>query len=590
MDSVVNTDALLYVVIAKTLMAVMFLMLAVVAIQGGVRLFQRGLEIASSEETFLDQEANLKRLTRDSWLPKGTLIKTKDQEPRDAFSKLDKDSWMPAGTLVLTPSKDLETQLKLQIAGSLLMLSSLFWGWMSYLISPLDVQTLNTQLAGSHEHRIRNLLGNLQSEIGTLLINVRDLKQAADSNVKTDTLQTGLHQITNVLTTQLSSLQQEMGSMKSDMLSLKAQPLQLQQSIHHLSAQLQVAAEQLAITQQNLSTVKSGVESNQLIALQQIQQGLATLANQIQTTFEQLPLQLQPQLVMDKLQTVDNELAQIKLAMNQSQTDQTLQNIQQELAALKTVQPTMPVQIWDDHFNTLKGEVAKLQQELRTLTTSTTAHTDNQEVKASLGKAQEELARLQPLVQEMQALKTMLTDLSKKFITDPTEQFKQPFSEIKAEVIHLRKEIETRLPPAPQTSQPSVEENLNSIVKILTAPETPTLQDWGPYVDISLPYNAGKIKPSDITALVKLGEALQSPQLSGKEILLQGFTDDRGEYWSNREISQKRADYVKSYLVKHYGLVAAKIQTEGKGWDNPIASNKTAQGRAQNRRIRVSVR
>jgi outer membrane protein OmpA-like peptidoglycan-associated protein len=610
MDSVVNTDALLYVVVAKTLMAIVFLIIAAVAIKFGAQLFRRGLDVSSTEKNVSDQEVNVKRLPRDTWLPKGTLIKTKEKSDDDRFVKLEKDSWMPTGTLVRTPARDLETQLKLQIAGVVLMLSSLFWGWMSYLTSPLDVQSLNTQLAGTHEHKIRNLLGNLQGEIGTLLTNIRDLKQASDSNVKTDTLQTGLNQIGNVLTNQLSALQQEMGVIKSEMATVKTQPQQLQQSINNLSTQVQqLATEQVAVTQQNLSTVKSGVENNQVIALQQTQQSIATLANQVQTALGQLQHNLHPQAVIEKLHIVDNELAQIKQAINQPPIDNnlqaTLQAIQQELTSLKTAQSApvnLDMQVWVDHFNTLKGDVGKLQQDLGSLkTTATDSSGNNQEVKASLGKAQEELARLQPLIQEMQALKTMLTELSKKFITDPTEQFKQPFSEIKTEVINLRKDLESKLQSAPILTQPQsvqtpapvtpfVEEVSNTILKTLTASETPKLKDWGAYIDISLPYGTGKTKPNDLSSLVKLGEALQSPQLSGKEILLQGYTDDKGEYWANREVSQKRADYTKSYLVKHYGLEAAKIQTEGKGWDNPIASNKTNEGRTQNRRIRVSVR
>lgn len=575
MDSVVNTDALLYVVVAKTLMAIVFLIIAAVAIKFGAQLFRRGFDVSSSEKNLLDQDVNVKRLTRDTWLPKGTLIKTKDKDPSDSFVKLDKDSWMPSGTLVRTPARDLETQLKLQIAGSLLMLSSLFWGWMSYLTSPLDIQSLNTQLAGSHEHKIRNLLGNLQGEIGTLLTNIRDLKQASDSNVKTETLQTGLNQIGNMLTNQLSALQQEMGVMKSEMMTVKTQPQQLQQSIHNLT-------EQVAITQQNLGAMKSGVENNQIVALQQTQQTIATLANQMQISLEQLQQNLQPKNVLEQLQAVNNELAQLKQQPQADQNLQTaLQNIQQELGNLKASNNNM--QVWVEHFNVLKGEVGKLQQDLGALKTSATDNSgNNQEVKASLGKTQEELVRLQPLIQEIQSLKAMLTELSKKPIADPNEQLKQPFSELKTEVINLRKSLENKTPSTVQT--PTIEESANNtILKTLTASESA-------YIDIALTYSGNKTKPSDLNPLIKLGEALQNSQLKGKEVLLQGHTDDKGNAKTNRALSLKRADYIKSYLVKQYGLDENSIKTEGKGGEEPIASNETEEGRAQNRRIRVSVR
>ncbi len=545
MDSVVNTDALLYVVVAKTLMAIAFLIIAAVAIKFGAHLFRRGLEVSSTEKTVSDHDVNVKRLTKDTWLPKGTLIKTKEKSDDDRFVKLEKDSWMPSGTLVLTPARDLETQLKLQIAGVVLMLSSLFWGWMSYLTSPLDVQSLNTQLAASHEHKIRNLLGNLQGEIGTLLTNIRDLKQAADSNVKTDTLQTGLNQIGNVLTNQLSALQQEMGVMKSEMMTVKTQPQQLQQNMNNLSVQLQ----QLATEQ---TAVKSGVENNQTLALQQTQQAIANLSNQIQ------------QLATEQVVVTQQNLNALKSGVENNQSI-ALQQTQQSIATLAN-----QVQTSLDQMKQLQIDqnlqATLIQQDLGSLKATVMDNSSNQELKASLEKTQEELARLQSLFQEIQSLKTMLGDLNK----NQTEQ-----------LMNLRKDLESKAPSTVQAAP--VEEKPNAVLKTLTASESA-------YIDIALAYSGNKIKPSDLKPLVTLGEALQSPQLKGKEILLQSYTDDKGSAKANQAISLKRADYIKNYLVKQYGLNASQIQTEGKGGEEPIASNETEEGRAQNRRIRVSVR
>lgn len=548
MDSVVNTDALLYVVVAKTLMAIVFLIIAAVAIKFGAQLFRRGLEVSSNEKNVSDQDVNVKRLTKDTWLPKGTLIKTKEKTDDDRFVKLEKDNWMPAGTLVLTPARDLETQLKLQIAGATLMLSSLFWGWMSYLTSPLDVQSLNTALASSQEHKIRNLLGNLQGEIGTLLTNIRDLKQASDSNVKTDTLQTGLNQIGNALTNQLSTLQQEMGAVKSEIASVKSQPQQLQQNMSSLSAQLQ----QLATDQ---ASVKTGVENNQIIALQQTQQSIANLSTQIQ------------QLVTDQVAINQQNLNAVKSGVENNQVI-ALQQTQQSIATLANQVQTSLDQIKQNQVDqNLQATLQTIQQDLGSLKTAVTDNSNNQELKTSLGKTQEEVARLQSLFQEIQSLKIMLGDLNK----NQTEQ-----------LMNLHKELENKSQPV-QIPAPIVEEVKNPVLKTLIAPESK-------HIDIPLVYNAGKSKPSDLKPLATLGEALQNPQLKGKEILLQGYTDDRGNEDANRVISQKRADYIKGYLVKNYGLDAEKIQTEGKGGDDPIVSNKTVEGRAQNRRIRVSVR
>lgn len=569
MDNVVNTDALLYVVIAKTLMAIVFLVVAAVAIKVGAQLFRRGFELSSTDKNLSDQDINVKRLARDTWLPKGTLIKTKDKENEDRFTKLDKDNWLPAGTLVRTPARDLETQLKLQIAGSLLMLSSLFWGWLSYLTSPLDVQSLNTALADTHEHRIRNLLGNLQGEMGTLLTNIRDLKQTSDSNVKTDTLQTGLNQIGNTLTNQLSALQQEMGVVKSEMMTVKTQPQQIQQTLSDLSIQIkQLPTEQTTSIQQSLDTLKNSVENTQTTAFQQTQQNIATLANQMQASFGQLQQNTIPQNSVEKLEAITHELAQIKQAIDKPVVDHnlqtTLQTIQQALQGLKTPNNESPVLV--EQFNALKAQIVKLQTDLETLKTAATdGNNRDQEIFAAFSKYN----------QEIQIVKNMLMNSTKSNLSE----------EIKAELLNLRKALETKQSPIQK-----VEEINNPLLKTLISPETPKLENWGAYVDINFPFPAGKEEPSDLILLTQLGEALQHSQLKGKAILLQGYSDNRGNPEKNQAISQKRADYIKSYLVEQYGLRAENIQTEGKGENDPIVSNETAEGRSQNRRVRVSIR
>jgi OOP family OmpA-OmpF porin len=55
------------------------------------------------------------------------------------------------------------------------------------------------------------------------------------------------------------------------------------------------------------------------------------------------------------------------------------------------------------------------------------------------------------------------------------------------------------------------------------------------------------------------------------------------------ELSQKRADAVADYLVKN-GVSRERVHTRGKGPDDPVADNSTAEGRAKNRRIEFKLR
>jgi outer membrane protein OmpA-like peptidoglycan-associated protein len=67
-------------------------------------------------------------------------------------------------------------------------------------------------------------------------------------------------------------------------------------------------------------------------------------------------------------------------------------------------------------------------------------------------------------------------------------------------------------------------------------------------------------------------------------IEISGHTDNVGKHDTNVELSQKRADSVKAYLVSK-GIDGNRIQTRGAGPDEPIDTNKTAKGRQKNRRI-----
>jgi outer membrane protein OmpA-like peptidoglycan-associated protein len=69
---------------------------------------------------------------------------------------------------------------------------------------------------------------------------------------------------------------------------------------------------------------------------------------------------------------------------------------------------------------------------------------------------------------------------------------------------------------------------------------------------------------------------------------IEGYTDNVGAEAYNQDLSQRRADAVKSYLVGQ-GIAADRLVTAGKGMNNPIADNGTAAGRQQNRRVEVVI-
>lgn len=78
-------------------------------------------------------------------------------------------------------------------------------------------------------------------------------------------------------------------------------------------------------------------------------------------------------------------------------------------------------------------------------------------------------------------------------------------------------------------------------------------------------------------------------ELQFESIVITGHTDNVGPAQFNQELSLRRAEAVKAFAISR-GMDGSKIQTVGRGETNPIADNKTAEGRAQNRRVDVEIK
>ena len=94
------------------------------------------------------------------------------------------------------------------------------------------------------------------------------------------------------------------------------------------------------------------------------------------------------------------------------------------------------------------------------------------------------------------------------------------------------------------------------------------------------------LKPAAETSLTQLAASLQNnPQTN---ILVIGHTDSTGTAAHNMDLSIRRASAVKSF-IDGQGVGSNRLTTQGKGETEPIASNSTAQGRAQNRRVEIVI-
>jgi outer membrane protein OmpA-like peptidoglycan-associated protein len=91
-------------------------------------------------------------------------------------------------------------------------------------------------------------------------------------------------------------------------------------------------------------------------------------------------------------------------------------------------------------------------------------------------------------------------------------------------------------------------------------------------------------------AQTKLNDVAAAIQLEPKhKILVEGYTDSQGAKKKNLDLSRQRAEAVRTYLISQ-GVSAALIEAVGLGEDHPVADNKTAAGRADNRRVEIIIK
>ena len=96
-----------------------------------------------------------------------------------------------------------------------------------------------------------------------------------------------------------------------------------------------------------------------------------------------------------------------------------------------------------------------------------------------------------------------------------------------------------------------------------------------------------ELLPSAQTKLTEVANALKMAH-PGTTILVEGHTDSHGSKVLNLELSQRRAQAVRDYLAAQ-GIAPERIKAEGLGFTRPVANNKTAEGRANNRRVEIVV-
>ena len=211
--------------------------------------------------------------------------------------------------------------------------------------------------------------------------------------------------------------------------------------------------------------------------------------------------------------------------------------------ASKLSAPDMRNESFDMQRQNILGSVKSLQEDRQFLATQEKAHQEEieslkQQVASLEGKTQEERAAIERLEAEKQ-FNELYTQVKGYFSADEAEVYKQS----------------------------------NRLIIRLRA--------------MQFPVGQAIIMPSNYALLSKVQRAIRT--FGEPAVVIEGHTDSTGSDEVNDHLSQQRAESVRDYLVANKTLPETKILAVGYGSKRPLASNKTEEGRAINRRIDVVI-
>jgi outer membrane protein OmpA-like peptidoglycan-associated protein len=137
------------------------------------------------------------------------------------------------------------------------------------------------------------------------------------------------------------------------------------------------------------------------------------------------------------------------------------------------------------------------------------------------------------------------------------------------------------VPPVPQPPREIKHQRAYSTLAQPVVPAAPSVT----LRTITFEFGSAQLKPESIETLRNLGNSLNHDLRDEKAFVIEGHTDKSGTRAYNDELSKRRADAVKEYLVKDMGVSADRLRTEGKGFSE-LADPKHPYA-ATNRRVVV---
>ena len=126
----------------------------------------------------------------------------------------------------------------------------------------------------------------------------------------------------------------------------------------------------------------------------------------------------------------------------------------------------------------------------------------------------------------------------------------------------------------------------NKLISFVAGSQAVDKTTWFDFDRVTFDSGSANLSADSMEQIKNISEIMKAyPAMKAK---IGGYTDNTGGAEINKSISQKRADSVRSALVG-MGIADDRLEAEGYGDANPIASNDTPEGRAQNRRMSLRV-
>ena len=140
--------------------------------------------------------------------------------------------------------------------------------------------------------------------------------------------------------------------------------------------------------------------------------------------------------------------------------------------------------------------------------------------------------------------------------------------------------------PAPEPAPPVAAPTPAPAPAPAPAPQPPVASKVTYAADAFFDFDKSVLKPEGKAKLDDLVSKVKDINL--EVVIAVGHTDSVGSDAYNQKLSVRRSEAVKAYLVSK-GIEKNRVYTEGKGEKQPVADNKTSEGRAKNRRVEIEV-